>query len=460
MPTGTSGGMFRARWGIVSALTLIAIAFIYVVLLPLFRPRGVLLWGHYRPVDIYAGIPVVLAALSAVIVLATPARLRRTVSVRLAAVILVVVPTVFFFDLVYTVAQPAFREPDHWLDGGHINRAYSSADPVLGFVRRPGVSWRRHVRERDQSVYYRTDENGFRNPPGTKAADVVFIGDSFTEAALVSEEATFVRRVGAETGVPVVNLGRGAYGPQQELIVLQRFGFAYQPQLVVWQVFGGNDLTDAENFATWRANPRASDPPVKVRYWRNSALSRLLASTEARRPSRAINVWVDYHDGVRLRKELRYRFLPDQPDALPRAFADTEQAIMVGIRLSESRGVRLAVLFVPTMVQVLEPFITFERPPDRERALPGGLVRSTGDFGNRLKSVCQKPACVYVDAFEALRARALVANSRVFDRHDPDEHLDVDGHEVLARLIGDVLRSEGEADGPLRRYHHRLRVGP
>jgi hypothetical protein len=112
------------------------------------------------------------------------------------------------------------------------------------------------------------------------------------------------------------------------------------------------------------------------------------------------------------------------------------------------------------MVQVLEPFITFERPPDRERALPGGLVRSAADVGSRLKTVCRKPACVYVDAFEALRARALVDNSRVFDRHDPDEHLDVDGHEVVARLIKDLIRSERGADHSNRPHLDQRRLGP
>lgn len=460
MPTGTSGSALRARWGIVSALALLAVVFLYVIVLPIFRPRGAFLWGHYGLLDVYAGIPVILAALCVVVVLATPSRLQRMVALRLTAVMLVIVPTVFLFDLVYTVAQPAFRQPDYWLDGGHIDRRYSTPDPVLGFVRRPGVSWRRHVRERGQTVSYRTDDNGFRNAPGTKAADVVFIGDSFTEAAWMPEEATFVRRVGAETGLRVVNLGRGAYGPQQEVIVLERFGLAYQPQLIVWQIFGGNDLTDAQNFATWRADPRPPERPLKVRYWRNSLLSHLLAKTEARTPSGEVKVVVDYHDGVRQRKELRYRFAPDQADTLPDAFAKMEHAITTGTRLSESRGVRLAILFLPTMVQVLEPFITFERPQDRERVLPGGLVRTAGDLGSRLKAVCRKPACVYVDAFEALRARALVNNSRVFDRHDPDEHLDVDGHDVVARLIGDLIRSEREADASHPRHLDRRRVGP
>ena len=62
--------------------------------------------------------------------------------------------------------------------------------------------------------------------PGSEQADIVFIGDSFTEAASVAEEDTFVRRVAKASGLKAVNLGRGAYGPQQELIVLKRYGLA------------------------------------------------------------------------------------------------------------------------------------------------------------------------------------------------------------------------------------------
>ena len=221
------------------------------------------------------------------------------------------------------------------------------------------------------------------------------------------------------------------------MIVLKRFGLAYQPQLVVWQVFGGNDLTDAQ---TSRAGAPTLPPerPLKVRYWRKLPRSSLACNDEARGPSGGIEVAIAItmeHDTQGAPLSLR----PRSDDTLPDAFAETEQAITAGIRLSESRGIRLAVLFLPTMVQVLEPFITFERSQDRERALPGGSLRSPRDFGSRLKAVCQKPACVYVDAFQALRARALVDNSRVFDRHDPDEHLDVDGHKAVARLIKDLI---------------------
>jgi hypothetical protein len=433
-------------------LMLLGLAFLFVVVLPLARPRGTYLWGHYRLLDIYAGVPLVLITLCVAIIMAAPARRRRGVALRATTVTASVLFALCVAELAYTISQPRFHAPDFWLDGGGIERAYSMTDAELGFVRKPNVSWHRSAPEGGRPVSYRTDASGFRNPPGITRGDVVFLGDSFTEAAWIPEPETFVGRVATATGLPVVNLGRGAYGPQQELIVLRRHGLAYRPRFVVWQLFEGNDLDDANNFAVWRADRQPPPPPVLARYYDNSLLRRLVEPTVFPPPvSRYVPVVVDYHDGTRQRKDLRYRYIPDRPRERPEAFSATVEAIEAGMRLCQAHGIRLAVLFVPSLVQVMEPFLTFDRPADRDRALPGGRIRSTDDLGSRLRSVCVEPACTYLEAFEALRARALVNNSHVYDRHDPDEHLDVDGHAVVSGLVVDWIRSTtaaGTEDNP------------
>jgi hypothetical protein len=423
-------------------LILLALVFLYVVVLPLLRPRGAYLWGHYRLLDIYAGAPLVLVVLCVVVIMTVPAHTRRGVALRATTVTASIVFALILVDLAYTIAQPRFHAPDYWLDGGGIERAYSTTDPELGFVRKPNISWHRSAPEGGRPAYYRTDANGFRNPPGITRSDVLFIGDSFTEAAWIPEDETFVGRVAAATGLRVVNLGRGAYGPQQELIVLRRYGLAYKPRFVVWQLFDGNDLDDARNFAVWRADPRPPAVPLRARYYDNSLVRRLVEASAFPPPmSGRVSAVLNRHDGTRQRKELRYRFIPDQPDQRSEAFTQTVQTIEAGIRLCQQHDIQLAVLFVPSLVQVMEPFLSFDHPADRERALPGGRVRSDGDFGSRLRSVCGEPGCTYLDAFEGLRAQALVDNSRVYDRHDPDEHLDVDGHAVVSRLVVDWIRS-------------------
>jgi hypothetical protein len=440
MPSTEPGKQRQYHWAAWTALAVLMSIFGYVVVLPLFRPRGSYLWGHYRFTDIYAAIPVIAGVLCAVVLSLTPARHRRRVGLQLAATAVILVPGLFMFDLVYALAQPGFRKPHFFLDAAHIDRAYSEPDPELGFVRKPFVTWQRESIP-CRPVSYRTDENGFRNPPGITSADIVFIGDSFTEAALVPEEQTFVMRVGAQMGLRVVNLGRGAYGPLQELIVLGRFAWGYQPKVVVWQIFEGNDLDDTRAFTTWRANPDPPPSPLALRYMENSLIGRVLKRTEIPRlPATGIKVAIREPDGTEQLRELRYRFVPDNPDRLSQAFQELQQAISLGARLCASRGIQLIVVFIPTMVQVLEPMITFERPEDRASALPGGLVRAEGDLGNRLRAVCREPECTYIDAFSALSTRTLASGSAVFDVRDPNEHLALDGHDVVARLIVGAIR--------------------
>ena len=64
------------------------------------------------------------------------------------------------------------------------------------------------------------------------------------------------------TGKKVQNYGTSAFGPQQELYVLQDYAIQHQPRNVVLAFFAGNDLFDAERFDRWE---RAGTSPAKRR---------------------------------------------------------------------------------------------------------------------------------------------------------------------------------------------------
>lgn len=442
----------RLLWG--SALLLLWAAFVYTWIVPLVRPVGPYLWGHYGWREIYTGIPVAFATLCATAIALSPARYRRPLALRLTVVWLSTTTAIFTADALYTIGVVGVGQPDYWLDQAHISRRDNVADSELGFVRKPGISWSGNPLEREapalalqhrsheegRLVHYRTSENGFRNAPGQSRADIVFIGDSYTEAAQVSEEDTFVQRVGASAGLRAVNLGRGGYGPQQELIVLQRYGLAYQPRFVVWQLFDGNDLDDARNFARWKENPNPPASPLKSRYLENSLLTRLLFQTalvERGVPAATLRS----HGGTLRPLYPRYGYVPDQPAQNPVGLAETQRAIEAGYRLSESRGVRLLVVFIPTMLRVLEPFITFDRLSERDRHLPAGNPED--DFGSEMADFCARLGCSYVDTFSALRSQALTDNRHVY--FPSDEHLDVHGHEVVAQVVLEWIRSQQAA---------------
>ena len=415
--------------------TLLLAVSCYLWVLPLFRPRGDFLWGYYRLKDIYLGIPVGLSLLGTIAVLASPSKSRRRVAFRLASVFVSVIATVLLIDVVYAFIVQGALQPNFWLDQAHIPRTYNISDDELGFVRKPGVSWRGFIGEANRMVDYRTDKNGFRNPSNAQAtADVVFIGDSFTEAVEVSESYTFVRRVGDATGLSVVNLGRGGYGPQQQLIVLQKYGLSYKPRFVVWQLFEGNDLMDAHNFHVWKQAPLQSDSTLADRYFAHSFVSKLLAKTRVADRS---TPWITFHysDGNSSRIPLHYFYEPSQPAELPVGMEETNRTVGMVHNLCQSHRIQLMILFVPTMIRVMQRYITVERKEDEVRYFP---EHSDRDFSARLTTLCAQLGCTFVDSSAAFREAAAIDNRNLYIPRD--EHLGVRGHEVVAQLVTDWIR--------------------
>jgi hypothetical protein len=344
---------------------------------------------------------------------------------------------VFVTDLAYTLGVTRAWQADYWLDQAHVPRRYSLPDRELGFVRRPGISWKGRLPGNDQLIHYRTDEHGFRNQPGLRRAELVFIGDSYTEAAQVAESDTFVQRIAVASRLSAVNLGRGAYGPQQEFIVLRRYGLAYRPRVVFWQFFEGNDLSDTHNFALWQQTGGQSPKSLRSRLLDNSLFNQLLSLTLLPQPITPI-ARLHYTDQTEQAIALRYHYQPTQPELMALGMEETLKAVETGFRLCQDQGIRLVLVFIPSMVRVMEPWLVFDDTAQREHYLPGSTVKAQHDFSSRLQQWCQQLGCPYLDALPALRSRAARDNRRIYIPND--EHLDVMGHQVIAQLLLEWLR--------------------
>jgi hypothetical protein len=193
-PASGLGTLAAASWLAAGTLWVVAI---YCLLLPRVIPRGII-WERYTIADLAVGAPALALAVAATAVLVVPPRRRRSFAIALAGSYLLIPATALMLDVGYVVMVGGWRG-DYWLDGAHISRAFSKPDPELGFVRKSGITWRGETMGRE--VSYRTDEHGFRNPPGIRRAEVVFIGDSYTEAGHIPEGLIFPGRVcGARAG--------------------------------------------------------------------------------------------------------------------------------------------------------------------------------------------------------------------------------------------------------------------
>jgi len=407
----------------------------YFLGVPLAAPRGVYGWGHYRLVDIYAGLPLLLAAF----VTTAAAAGRKRAAFRLASIAISSLASIVLIDALYAIAIGGlFRQPepsDFWFDGTSVSREDNLPDPELGFKRKPNINWRGRLTPDGPELTYRTDERGFRNPPGLTRADIVFIGDSFTEAASVDEERTFVRLAGQKTGMSAANLGVGHYGPQQELLTLERHGLALGPKAVVWQVFEGNDLGDALRFARWRAEPVRPESWGR-RYADSSLVVRLLDLTRAAETTAVHRMRLP--DGSIGNVHLDYSYAPEEASMNTAGFDATTKAIRDAHELCRSRSIRFVLLYIPIKVRVLGPYVLWAGDAERDKYLPGGKLDDDNDLARRLERFCRELDCSFIDATATLREAASRDNRHVY-MTGRDTHLDIDGHLAVAEELSRFL---------------------
>ncbi len=339
-------------------------------------------------------------------------------------------------DFFYTMFAMGAWTPDYWLDRAHIPRSTSAPDAELGFVRKPNLSWKGEMN--GKKIVYRGDENGFRNARGVTQADITFIGDSFTEAAHIPEELTFVQRVASGAGMRAVNLGRGAYGPQQELIVLKRYALRYRPKVIVWQFFTGNDVNDATEYARWVQLGRRSEVSLATRYLNNSVLRRMFKEVFHIPTRGTVPATLRYTDSSSEEVRVLYE---REPPVLPSATDDIQDSLTEAARICNERGIKLVVFTVPTMLHILQPYIEFRQEQARDEFVGGRDADRRSEFTTWLGNTCHSiPGCTFVDVWSALHAAARQNNRALYIPND--EHLDTRGHEVVAASILEVLQSE------------------
>jgi hypothetical protein len=332
---------------------------------------------------------------------------------------------------------------------------WNTPDPELGFVRKPLIDWTGQATLDPQSpeVRYRTDENGFRNPPGIRSAEVVFVGDSFTEGGNVAENQTFVRMVGSKQKVTAVNLGRAWYGPQQEALVLERFALEYRPRTLVWVLFEGNDVADAEGYETYQRTKHSTqdvDPKLSssgsLRQWiKGRKLSGLLRSARKALQRRREGIRYEFEllgsfrrtEGLLEDVEFGYAYRPEVCRDYPLGWQATQAALQRGAEACRQRGVQLLVMLIPIKLRVLGPYTDFHDPQRLAEYLPERQFDQPGDLAQQLREFCREEGLPFVDAL--MRLREAAAAGQVVYSPRFDTHLDVAGHAVVANLVCDFL---------------------
>jgi hypothetical protein len=412
-----------------------------VLVPPLFRPRGAV-FQHYRILDILAGVPLLIVLLLVwTALLSHPAKRRARVFPLLAVFgslglswCLADGAYMYFTRVVQPEPSRGFLYGNRW-------------DPELWFVRQPHLRWqgRALLHPFARQIEYRTDENGFRNEEGIRQADLVVVGDSFVEAGDFPEDETFARLVPRRLGLTGVNLGRGGYGPQQEMKVIERYVLSYSPKLIVWVLFEGNDLKDARRYIEFLKDPASVEmrpqPVDQLESWTTSSLTvALLRSVSADQSLwGAEDLWGVFAATNDEKYNVRFvsRYEPHETVDNSAGWNATRESLGRGLDFSRQQGIPLLVAFIPTKFRAMGPYVTFQSQQRRLDYLSGGDKWSSDqDFETALGRYCALSGLEFVSATAALRgtiARGELAYLQF------DEHLSSAGQAVVADLLAHTI---------------------
>lgn len=331
-------------------------------------------------------------------------------------------------------------------------RPGNEPDPELIYVRRGHrtVRLKVHGNEADPdapddrrvyevSLHY--DDQGFRNPVDLDRADLVVVGDSFIEGVHVEDRDLVTTRLAETLRVPVANLGRSGYGPQQEGLVLRRFGLPLRPRACVWAFYEGNDLGEADLYEcdkhilmnSLRGGPAvAFDRGFLKNAWLYLVRSWPRSGGDAPAPAARTGRFVG-----RSGKAVTLSFAsPDQiltdADGASRAnspaFDRVRVALSEAYRLCQARGIALTVVFIPAKYRVYRDPGSSERAPMSVDDLPRAL-------GGAVAGIA--PEITYLDLTPRFRTEA--ARGALLYLPD-DTHWSAEGHRVAALAIAEACR--------------------
>jgi hypothetical protein len=285
------------------------------------------------------------------------------------------------------------------------------------------------------------DSHGFRNNHEIHQAPLVVIGDSMVEWGFVPGEGLTSSRLSQELQLEVANLGQPAYGPQQELVVLRRYGLTLRPKIVLWFFFEGNDLLDVKRYETFTQNLDETVDELNSFKQRSFIKNATVLFTgligakhrsdgeEARKRSCAF---------VRGRTDDErkiYFAYPGSPlSAEDLASLDTAQKVFLEAhKLSTDSGADFLFVYVPTKFRVYRDFCDF--PEDGY-----GKLWRPNDLPTRLETWNRTHGIAYLDLTAALKSSAATGELVYFS---DDGHLNAKGHEVAAEFILSFLKENG-----------------
>lgn len=284
----------------------------------------------------------------------------------------------------------------------------------------------------------RYDRHGFRNDEDMERAEVVVVGDSYVESPMLSNSSLLTSTVKRLSGASVANLGISGYGPEQELIVLKRYGLNLQPKVIVWTFFEGNDLLQLDPEGT-ETDPALSEISIPTDdYWMRSLTRNLLVLSK-----RVMRGCVPNYTFLQYRGMFREQsgkqtelYFWEKPAALKptdRLRLERLRSILAEAHeVSRQRGIRFVVAFAPVKYRVHRGLETFEPSTPEMRDWPFNELPS--DVESMIKAI--SPEIAFIDLTLPLRDAAAAG---VLTYLPDDTHWTGEGQRVAGEAIHNAL---------------------
>jgi hypothetical protein len=402
---------------------------------------------------------------SALILALVPAARLRPAAFRIAAVWLGVLFATLAWEAVAYLLPPRHEMDNPWYI--LTRRGVQDSEDMLPFERPPHLNWEGLSRgdlailNHDDDPYARpvtfaTDFEGFRNGQDIEQADLVFIGDSFTEAGNVPEEETFVRLTAQATGLSNRNLGRALHTGPTELLVLKKYGLKCHPRIVIWQLTEANDLEEAVDYRDWIAAGRpnffdwllheryklpreqANDSGARTQSWeRRSPTFQLFSWLRTPKSSKPWALSGTFCDKAGQVHEVRFNAWPGRQNTPVHheGWPLLKRSIQDGAKLLGEQNIRLIVVHIPLKIRVVGPWLQVSEAAQKLR--PSREIPPQETLAFYLESLCGELGVPFVDATPALKD-ATATGELVYLPFDT--HLSPRGHEIVSQLLVDAIR--------------------
>lgn len=350
----------------------------------------------------------------------------------------------YSFGKPFRVENPTFVWAGNWR---------SSIHPNLPYLRKPHFHWEGKSHgdlaqlnfDRDpyaKNVEYRSDKDGFRNHRQIDQADIIVLGDSYSEAINVPEAAGYVYRLGEKLAMSTKNLAVAGYTTPHESVILGEYGLPMNPKLVILQIAESNDLAENEIYYDWvkgGKKPKQFETLTldKKESWKMRSPSyRLfqLLFPLTLNPYKLQGIQTDAQGN-----EWLTRFL-QAPNEGMKPKEKIGWDVMKGalLRMSElcqEKGIPLLVILIPDKINVLRDVVKFEAEAQKLLATKPPIEQQES-LAYFLGAYCQTLGIHFLDMTPDLKE---AAHEGQVVYYPMDTHLSPEGHEVIANTLAKEL---------------------